>query len=406
MRLKQGVMDANGRSARLSMAAGGVALLLLALLVHSIIAGAPSAVVVRLGKPKVVVTAAAFLGLAGAFLTARRRGAEGALLRKLVLLGFSLAVSLAAGEILVRAYLHEHESEGGFGQLQKMAAGGELHAQSFTPLLAISKLSANKRLLYELRPGLDREFGNRTLHINQHGMRDSLEYDPAGTGAVRIVGIGDSGMFGWGVDQDQDYLSVLESNLNATNGGPRYEVLNLAVPGYNTGQEVEMLRARGLAFKPRIVIVGWCDNDFSAPFLVLKKKDYSSLRKSYLYSLMFYRKELLAAEVCKPDEIDRSMIDPALLEYTDVAGVRKAMLELRDLGRANGFQVLVFGSMRKEAVEICREAGFSYFNIRDRIDNRKYPSNYCISFMHPAPGGHRALASHLQAELKRLGWLD
>ena len=167
-----------------------------------------------------------------------------------------------------------------------------------------------------------------------------------------------------------------------------------------------MLRDRGLAFHPRIVIVGWCDNDFGAPFLVMKKKDYSSRRRSYLYSLLFYRKELLAPEICKLDEIDRSLIDPAMLEYTDVAGVRKALVELRDLGHKHGFQVLVFGPMRREAVDICREAGISYFNVKERIDKRKYPSNYSIDFMHPAPGGHRVLAENLKAELKRLGWLD
>ena len=395
-----------GLSALPGWMAGGMALLLVALLLHSVFAGVPSAAIIRLGKPKMVVAAAAFFGLVSAFLAARRRGAVGALMRKLGLLALSVAFSLAVAEFTVRAYLGGRASEGGFGQLQKMAAGGELHAQSFTPLLAISQLSLNKRLLYELRPGLDMVFGNRTLRTNRRGMRDSLEYDPAATGAVRIVGIGDSGMFGWGVDQDQDYLSVLESRLNEAGDGRRYEVLNLAVPGYNTGQEVEMLRDRGLAFRPRIVIVGWCDNDFSAPFLVLKKKDYSSRRKSYLYSLLFYRKELLDPEICKPDEIDRSLIDPALLEYTDVAGVRKALVELRDLGRRHGFHVLVFGSMRKEAVDICRDIGVNYFNIKERIDKRKYPSNYSIHFMHPAPGGHRVLAEHLQAELERLGWLD
>ena len=65
---------------------------------------------------------------------------------------------------------------------------------------------------------------------------------------MRIVGIGDSGMFGWNVEQGEDYLSVLRSNLTARANGVSYEVLNLGVPGYNTQIEVESLRSKGLAY--------------------------------------------------------------------------------------------------------------------------------------------------------------
>jgi hypothetical protein len=41
------------------------------------------------------------------------------------------------------------------------------------------------------------------------GMRDSQECAHERTpGTVRILGLGDSGMFGWAVHQDSDYLSV------------------------------------------------------------------------------------------------------------------------------------------------------------------------------------------------------
>lgn len=251
------------------------------------------------------------------------------------------------------------------------------------------------------------DFGHRSLRTNLQGMRAIREYDPGDNGVVRLVGIGDSGMFGWGVNQGEDYLSVLERNLNAAQpGGPRVDVLNFAVPGYNTGQEVEMLRQRALAFKPQVVIVGWCDNDFGPPFFVTTRRDYTGFKKSFLYSLLFYRKELLAPPaVCKPSEIDPKLIDPWLLEYTGVPGVRKALDELRELGKSGGFRVLVFGPMRAEAVTICHELGLDYFNTYERVDASKYPADYAVHFIHPSAGGHRVLAEHLQAELQRLGWL-
>lgn len=379
---------------------------LLALLAVSIWRGAPTDWVVRLGKPKGVIAIIALCWITAAALGASTRpGGMKRLIQKLVLMGFGLGVSLVAGEWITRAWLKTRPCANGLNEFNQWAAGGELRLTGFTPLAAITQLSADRRLVYELRPNLNMDFGPHTLRTNSRGFRSDREPAPEATNAVRIVGIGDSGMFGWGVHQGQDYMSVLGERLKAR-GGRAYEVLNFAVPGYNTGQEVEMLRSRGLAWHPKIVIVGWCDNDFSAPFIVLKKKTYSDPRKLYFYSLLFYRTELLSEDVAKLGEIDQSLVDPVVLEYTDVSGVKKALLEVRELGNAHGFHVLVFGSMRKEAVGICRELGLDYFNTRERVDASKYPSDYAVHFMHPAGGGHRVLAEHLQAELQRLGWLD
>lgn len=382
------------------------ALVLTALLVHSACRPDPSALIVRLGKPKVVILAAVLLALAGGLVRAQRRGAIKLFVQRVLLLGLSLGLSLLPAEVAMRLFLRHRQGEGGLAQLEKWTAGGDLRAHSFTPLLAVSELSADHRLLYDLKPNLTMEFGHRSLHTNSRNMRESREYDPSDTNTLRIVGIGDSGMFGWGVNQDEDYLSVLESNLNATALSPRYEVLNFGVPGYNTGQELEMLRTRALAYRPRVVILGWCDNDYDPPFLVTAKREFNDRKTSYLYRFVFYRRELLTAQVLKPSEIDRNLIDPTLLEYVGEPGVRQAMAELRDLSRRQNFRLLVFGNMNAIAVRICKDLGIDFFNTRERVDASRYPSDYAVHFMHPAAGGHRVLAEHLQAELQQRGWLN
>jgi lysophospholipase L1-like esterase len=281
--------------------------------------------------------------------------------------------------------------------------------RSAHPLAAIIRKSADPYLIYELQPDLTMEFGNRSLHINSRGMRDSREYEEAKpTNAVRIVGLGDSGMFGWGVEQDENYLAVLESNLNRRADGRIYDVLNLAVPGYNTQLEVESLRYKGLVFKPDIVVVGWCDNDFGLPFFIPQQGQWNRKDVSYLYYLLFDRKrfaDLALNQVSDQRQFDKTKVPEHFRQGMDVEGVRRTFQDLMALSREHGFQILVFGPMRKEAVVICRELSLPHFNTLEKIGPTEYPKEYYVHFIHPRPGGHRVLAERMEAELVSRGWL-
>ena len=72
------------------------------------------------------------------------------------------------------------------------------------------------------------EYGVR---INADGFRGRALPDDAGTGAMRVVVLGDSFPWGWGVEEEEAYPQVLEGLL-----GPGAKVYNLGVPGYSTDQ--------------------------------------------------------------------------------------------------------------------------------------------------------------------------
>jgi hypothetical protein len=50
--------------------------------------------------------------------------------------------------------------------------------------------------------------------------------------------------------------------LREAHPGRQYQVLNMGVGGYQTLQEVELLRSRGLKYDPDYVLIGFCINDF------------------------------------------------------------------------------------------------------------------------------------------------
>jgi hypothetical protein len=339
----------------------------------------------------------------------RTRRAWAGLAGRLVLVGVSTGISLLAAEHLLRLSLRRSQGFGSFQDLADFREGKRVRVRSAHALASIVRLSPSKKLIFELVPNLDRRFGGRSLKTNGHGMRESRDYpESPATNCIRIVGVGDSGMFGWSVHQGQDYLAVLESNLNDRAGAPHYEVLNLAVPGYNTRQEVEMLRERGLAFSPSIVVLGWCDNDVEVPFFLHRHGAFDRKDISYLYAYLFDRerfRRLVRPVVRKLGDIDRKFMDPEVVADSGFQGVKRALQDLRDLGIEHDVRVLVWGPMNKDIEGLCRAIGLPCYNTRREIDAAAYPKEYAVHFMHPRAPGHRVLAEHLERTLEARGWL-
>ena len=104
--------------------------------------------------------------------------------------------------------------------------------------------------------------------FNDVGIRDHDYEVTAAEGTRRIVVLGDSVMFGPGLELDQTFDNQLEGMLAGGELAP-IEVINLAVPGYNTEQQAARLQARGLELRPDLVLVAWTTNDFEpTPTLV------------------------------------------------------------------------------------------------------------------------------------------
>ena len=124
--------------------------------------------------------------------------------------------------------------------------------------------SENSILVYELDPGVEATYSYLNPHqrgweyrvrVGEDGFR-SVPTPPA-PGAARIVVLGDSYAFGYGVDDDETFAYRLAGLLRG-----RAEVRNWGVPGYNLAQQVELLRVRGPEAAPEFVVVALHPNDF------------------------------------------------------------------------------------------------------------------------------------------------
>src|SRR5262245_28144988 len=127
--------------------------------------------------------------------------------RELLLSFASIALTLLIAEVGFRLYLR-HKSALDLARVERQA---EMTRIDTCKLGEIIRLSHEPDLFYERKPNLSGRFCGGNVATNAFGMR--MKGEPTvekPTGVMRIVGLGDSYLFGQGVDQGEGYLEALE----------------------------------------------------------------------------------------------------------------------------------------------------------------------------------------------------
>lgn len=202
-------------------------------------------------------------------------------------------------------------------------------------------LSPNRTLIYVPKPN--------TGDFNSYGHRGK-NFSFQKSGKQRIVFMGDSVTYGLGVKVEKRYTELLNAKL-----GQRYEIINLAVSGYNLLQELEYFKVLGIKFSPDYVVfaINYNDmfldsgelwdldtkiarfsrNSFYAKYYTAKSRIERVFMRSNLYRYAKY----LTSQKSPRDFSDT-------LKYTISAEQADAMLkEIKELSKKYSFKlVLVF----------------------------------------------------------------
>ena len=99
------------------------------------------------------------------------------------------------------------------------------------------------------------------VDINSDGYRNKAVSVNPPEGVTRVMMIGDSLTFGWGVPSNETVSSRLEVLLNDSTGKRSFEVINTGVGNTNTEMQVASFLNRGVLFSPNIVILNYFIND-------------------------------------------------------------------------------------------------------------------------------------------------
>lgn len=101
----------------------------------------------------------------------------------------------------------------------------------------------------------------RQVQKNVHGFRDRDFPVPKPAGTSRILVLGDSFTWGVGLDVGETIPKQLEDALRAGWPGQKVEVINAALPGSNTVDQLLLLEDRALTYDPDMVVLIYNLND-------------------------------------------------------------------------------------------------------------------------------------------------
>jgi lysophospholipase L1-like esterase len=231
--------------------------------------------------------------------------------------------------------------------------------------IATFRKSKNDLLVYEPIPNARSRYSRVPNSINSHGMRDREYSLEKPGGSFRIVALGDSIIYGFGVRIEDTLAKKLEQKLNRA-FDTNFEVLNFGIPGYSTQQETELYRTRARRFDPDLVLLGYDLNDeieSSHEIQLFDRTHFSIFEKLYFinflrisirtllathFGLPFprYRAETRVADNFK---VLRSSVDhaipivvvifPRLVDFSDYR-LTPIHREVTEAARDNGFHVL------------------------------------------------------------------
>ena len=114
-------------------------------------------------------------------------------------------------------------------------------------------------LYWKLKPNQDcyTKFDHKPVHVNSRGTRGPEFQVPKPAGTLRILSLGDSKTFGWGMTEAETYSGLVEKMLQQHVGsGKRVEVINAGVNAWSYGQIHTYLREFGLQYQPDILVLG------------------------------------------------------------------------------------------------------------------------------------------------------
>lgn len=297
---------------------------------------------------------------------------------------------------------------------------------------ALSVLELDARLGWRQRAGLDRLFYGHPLRTNELGLRDRPLREAAAA-RQRVLVLGPSSTFGWGVAEEDAYARKLERLLQGA------AVVNAGEIGYSVWQGLGLYRDGGLrALRPDVVVVAYGLNDvdrfrfaFDSPepdaAALGRGQSAASVRVQNIFGrllcLQVARRRLLlwAGRALPPAAASREARTNLRVPLPDF---QRLLLELVRLARADGARVVLLTSAyhaptgRPAAVEAeCRriEKDLEAVNraVRSLAREERVPvvdaarllsgpgaDALFVDPAHPSAAGHERIAQGLLAAVR------
>jgi lysophospholipase L1-like esterase len=281
------------------------------------------------------------------------------------------------------------------------------------------------------------------IRINRHGHRGPEFTEKKPPDVFRILALGDSFTFGWGVEDHQTFSRVLEKRLQEA--GHRVEVWNAAVPAWHSIQSLHYLRKEGVPFQPDLVVMSFFVDDVYYrkidEFLksrkaiqlrdeeaALRKQKKSLARKFRLYNVWFnYRKNQRAVREhlkrnpyqdfeserkALPRNFDQNPkliegIERVLSEWVETRRNIKIPMIFSYIPAGGALNAPEYQGEFRELKRVSREKKFPFLDVVSLFEKHPQPRKL---YLHPKDGhmseaGHAVMGEALSKKILEAGWL-
>jgi len=210
----------------------------------------------------------------------------------------------------------------------------------------------NSNLIWYQDPVLDRAALEpnqhmQTVNINNNGFRGSEIQKEKPDDTYRIIMVGGSTVFGYKILSDQYTAPAhLQEKFNQLNLERRVEVINTGLSGYNSNDELNLIKKKIVEYEPDLVIIYDGTNDIFFP------TNSKSVAYDLDYLIYIYRKYFQFYKTL--DVINNIISEPPLqhvheykmgvkFELGDKAKLWKNNIsKICEIGNQNGFKTLIF----------------------------------------------------------------
>jgi len=279
--------------------------------------------------------------------------------------------------------------------------------------------------LWEVYPGREgmTDIGGeiRMIKVNRFGFRGDEISISKPPGTYRIMILGDSSAFGYGVHQDEVFAGVLQKNLREEYPDVNIQVINSSVPGYTTFSTLNFFREKGIKFDPDLIIIShnndpdrdW-DEDKNRASPAWLQPVLRILYRSNIY--MTARREILNRKYGKTPDLYNVIPEGKGVHRVSADDFEKNLQGVFDLAKRGGTKVLVISMPRMEdddsnlllyrgiMKDITQKNGGVFL---DLLQNWQEPDSehLFIDDMHPNAEGHSRISREIAKEIEKAGWL-
>lgn len=186
------------------------------------------------------------------------------------------------------------------------------------------------------------------INSNSLGFRTAETPFEKPENVYRIVFLGDSATFGWGVNQEERFSHYLEEKLNSPQQKILYEAINLGIPGYTTHHAVALFDHYALRYSPDMVVLTFGANDArkipERVKKILKQPGWIEKSKNFLGNFKTYRllRKFLLSIYNPFDSVNKNN-NHKLVPFVTLKEFAQNLEYIIDKGEKRGISIVLLG---------------------------------------------------------------